>query len=293
MWATADETREEIVGLYRRAAAHADATIEALALDDVGRVPWWGDESVTLPAAHRGARGAAPVPACFDLSMTSDAPGWEAIDARLDVLYPDVEPKHYGTLHRFALGGPDPLDGISFYPRDSPVSHWHIVSYGMSELYAKESDNPEESGWGFEFTFRVTRDIEDTDPPMWAANMLQNLARYVYSSGNWFESGHHMDANGPIWQDYETAVTALAFVEDPELGTIPTPHGQMQFLQVVGLTGDEYEAVQQWTTEGVLGLLAERAPLLVTDLDRPSLTDDAAVRAVIEAGRAHDDISPA
>lgn len=48
MWATADETREEIVGLYRRATAHADATIEALSLDDVGRVPWWGDEVVTL-----------------------------------------------------------------------------------------------------------------------------------------------------------------------------------------------------------------------------------------------------
>ncbi|MFC7246677.1 DinB family protein [Catellatospora aurea] len=48
MWATAEETREEIVDLYRRAAAHADATIEALALDDVGRVPWWGDATPTL-----------------------------------------------------------------------------------------------------------------------------------------------------------------------------------------------------------------------------------------------------
>lgn len=48
MWATADESREEIVALYRRASLHADTTIEALALDDVGRVPWWGDATVTL-----------------------------------------------------------------------------------------------------------------------------------------------------------------------------------------------------------------------------------------------------
>ncbi|MEV5767724.1 DUF664 domain-containing protein [Micromonospora sp. NPDC052213] len=48
MWATADETREEIVGLYRRAIAHADTTIAAVALDEVGRVPWWGDAAVTL-----------------------------------------------------------------------------------------------------------------------------------------------------------------------------------------------------------------------------------------------------
>ncbi len=49
--------------------------------------------------------------------MTPAAPGWDAIDARLADLYPDLEPKHYGTLHPFALGGPDPLDGLSFYPR--------------------------------------------------------------------------------------------------------------------------------------------------------------------------------
>jgi hypothetical protein len=44
MWATADESREQIVGLYRRAWAHADATIDALPLDAAGRVPWWPDE---------------------------------------------------------------------------------------------------------------------------------------------------------------------------------------------------------------------------------------------------------
>jgi uncharacterized damage-inducible protein DinB len=44
MWATADQTREEVVELYRFAAAHADATIEALSLDAVGEVPWWREE---------------------------------------------------------------------------------------------------------------------------------------------------------------------------------------------------------------------------------------------------------
>ncbi|UUU23145.1 DinB family protein [Streptomyces sp. DSM 40750] len=50
MWATADESREYVVGLYRRAWAHADATLDALALDTVGRVPWWpaGRDEVTL-----------------------------------------------------------------------------------------------------------------------------------------------------------------------------------------------------------------------------------------------------
>jgi uncharacterized damage-inducible protein DinB len=48
MYATADESREDILGLYRRAWAHADATIDALPLDATGEVPWWPDERVTL-----------------------------------------------------------------------------------------------------------------------------------------------------------------------------------------------------------------------------------------------------
>ncbi|TNC19675.1 DinB family protein [Georgenia sp. 311] len=48
MWATEDESAEYVVGLYRQAWAHSDATIEALGLEDVGRVPWWRDGEVTL-----------------------------------------------------------------------------------------------------------------------------------------------------------------------------------------------------------------------------------------------------
>ena len=41
MWATADESRNQIVGFYRRVWAHSDKTIDALPLDAIGRVPWW------------------------------------------------------------------------------------------------------------------------------------------------------------------------------------------------------------------------------------------------------------
>jgi uncharacterized damage-inducible protein DinB len=44
MWATAAETRDEIVDLHRFSAAHSDATIEALPLDAPGVVPWWPDD---------------------------------------------------------------------------------------------------------------------------------------------------------------------------------------------------------------------------------------------------------
>ncbi|MFI6321118.1 DinB family protein [Nonomuraea sp. NPDC050556] len=41
MWVAEGETTAYIVGLYERACAHADETIEALDLDAVGTVPWW------------------------------------------------------------------------------------------------------------------------------------------------------------------------------------------------------------------------------------------------------------
>ena len=48
MWATPQESRTDIVGLYAQACAHADATIAALPWDAVGTVPWWNDGQVTL-----------------------------------------------------------------------------------------------------------------------------------------------------------------------------------------------------------------------------------------------------
>ena len=41
LWATPDESRDDLVGLYRRVWQHADATIGDLDLDAVGVVPWW------------------------------------------------------------------------------------------------------------------------------------------------------------------------------------------------------------------------------------------------------------
>ena len=50
LWATAEESREQVVCLYRRVWSHSDATIGSLDLDASGRVPWWpsGRDGVTL-----------------------------------------------------------------------------------------------------------------------------------------------------------------------------------------------------------------------------------------------------
>ncbi|MGV9340279.1 DinB family protein [Streptomyces sp. NPDC003688] len=104
MWATADESRAYIVDLYRRAWAHADATIDALPLDTAGRVPWWpdGKDEVTLHHAvirvtadtHRHAGHADILRELMDGAVgmnqgnTSIPPGgeewWETYRGRLE-----------------------------------------------------------------------------------------------------------------------------------------------------------------------------------------------------------------
>lgn len=48
MWALPGEGRDDIVDAARRAWALADSTIAELPLAAEGRVPWWGDDPVTL-----------------------------------------------------------------------------------------------------------------------------------------------------------------------------------------------------------------------------------------------------
>jgi hypothetical protein len=204
-----------------------------------------------------------------------DAVGWLSLDEALGKLYPDQEPRHYAPPLHYRLGGDDPLDGTSIYDSNAQEPHLHIVSYGMSELYYnEESVGNDFSKWGFEFTFRLRPFAADKADPTWVIQMMNNIARYVNKSGKWFEEYHFVPAKGPIRLDTETDIVGLAFVLDPELGKITTPHGEVAFLQMVGLTAGELEMLyKNPTTDAVKELLTSLQadnPLLITDLLRRS-----------------------
>ncbi|WP_244940056.1 suppressor of fused domain protein [Herbaspirillum seropedicae] len=223
-----------------------------------------------------------------DVDVDVDAVGWSAIDASLAALYGDQLPLHMGTLIKHRLGGPDPLDGISVYYRSHPVPHWHYVTYGFSELYDKEQEDQEESGYGFELTFRLQATPGSTEPPRWVFSLLQNLARYVFSTGNVFRPGQWMSANGPIALDTDTRICSMAMTDDPELPALDTPNGHLRFIQVVGLTLEEEHAAKQWSPQDLLDALLPHMPLWITDLDRGSLLDDPALASQVKAGMERD-----
>ena len=52
MWARAEESRDELVDLYRRAWAHSNASIAALPLDAPANVPWWPEERRATTFGH-------------------------------------------------------------------------------------------------------------------------------------------------------------------------------------------------------------------------------------------------
>ena len=212
-------------------------------------------------------------------------PGWDAIDAALKPIYGDRQPLHYGTIIKFMMGGKDPLDGISVYKNLAPRPHWHFVTYGMTELYAKESENEEINGFGYEFTFRLACDPAEEQPPFWPMNLMQNLARASYNGGSIFGQWHTLDANGPIALETDTKLTAILFVRDPQLPPVESsPHGRFEFLQIVGITADELATKNEWDSEKLIALLARDNPLLVTDLSRKSLRDDPETARLIDEG---------
>jgi hypothetical protein len=202
----------------------------------------------------------------------SETPGWNAIEAHLKSVYPGQEPKHWGTVMRYAEGGPDPLDGISAY-RVADPPHWHWIGFGMSELGKKQSKNKAVSGWGFEFSLRLQRPARQATPPEWPIVFLQKLARYVYNTSNPFEHEHYIAMGGPIAPGEDTELTALLFATDLVLKRIDTPNGRVEFLTAIGITDADREYAASEGPEKLLRLLLAANPLGVTDLRRGSVVN--------------------
>lgn len=200
------------------------------------------------------------------------SPGWDAINSQLKPVYGDQEPKHWGTIIKHMLGGPDPIDGISAYESsDGGVDHLHFITYGYTSLYYdEEAVGGDFSRYGFEMTFRLKSELPPREEPIWVCNLLQNLARYVFESGKWFEPYHWIPANGPIHADYETDIVGLAFLTDPVLEPVDSPHGHVEFVQAFGITQGELDMFKdtKQTAEDLINFHRETNPLLITDLTR-------------------------
>lgn len=191
------------------------------------------------------------------------APGWDAIEAAVEEhLDPEGSPLHWSTG---VLPGQDGVYGISAYRLPGV---WFFVTFGLTELYEKESDDPAVSGWGIELTMRTPRVPAEEQPPGWPLVLLRQLGAYVFTNGSPFGPGHRLDPGTTITGSPGTRLMAVAFTSDVRLPPIHTPNGSVEFVQVVGITTAELARMQETSTAAVLQDLARATPELVTDPGR-------------------------
>ena len=187
-----------------------------------------------------------------------EAPGWDAINASLKHAFPGQEPIHWGTNR---LPDQDGLYGLSAY---QDGDDWFFITYGLTELFGKASDDPTTSGWGFELTMRVP--ATEAEPPVWPRKLLDKLGSYVFSSGRPFAAAHRFDFGEPITSGTPPSnLTCAAFAVDPQFGQIETPNGSVTFLTLVGITADELAEMKASTTAAVIDEMVKSNPRLVSD----------------------------
>lgn len=163
--------------------------------------------------------------------------------------------------------------------------HWHYVSFGLSDLHGDgrvhvtdDIENPEQrSGMGFELTFRLVKksnahNKQQSDlPPIWPANLLQMLARYVFQTNNRLCVGDNVPWKKSL-DNCESNIQHMLIAEDPQLKRVQSPFGWVDFCQIVGVTEEELDQATWWKGTGVLNLM-KRDPQtggewLITDMER-------------------------
>ena len=198
------------------------------------------------------------------------APGWDVIENEFARIYPGQEPKHYATnmVSRAMFGGDNYLDGYSIY--SSPKGYKHIVTFGMTELYTdEESFGGEWNKWGYEMTIKLKEETEENC--MWAIDMLSNLARYTYTQNRFFEPYQYISGDGEsLHTGVESDITALLIISDTEAQTQDTIYGKTEFIQLVGITENELQALMEDRNNihKLYEMIKKDNPDFVTDMKR-------------------------
>ncbi len=172
--------------------------------------------------------------------------GWDAIDAEAKRIYPGQDnPKHYAALIKWRFGGPDPLDGISVYDAGD---YWHFVTYGLSELYEKESEDKEWSGYGMEFTFKLKKDgyVDEEQEIKCVCGLLQQIAKITFTNGEIFNPFEYLYTGQTQGIDSReiSNITGFITIPDTKFQTLNTKNGRVDFLEFIGVTNNELLALK-------------------------------------------------
>lgn len=181
-----------------------------------------------------------------DKDELPDPVGWDAITAAFDRMYPGQDnPIHFGTLIPWRLGGPDPLQGVSAYDGGD---YFHLVTYGLSDLYEKEGSDPEYSGYGLEFTLKLRKaGLEDELSELKCiVGIFNDMARLTFENGEQFFPDEYIYTGQELGFDRQQKSKLTGFITAlDEAGTIDTPNGKVDFVKLIGATDAELKAIME------------------------------------------------
>lgn len=110
----------------------------------------------------------------------------------------------------------------------------------------------------------------------WVVEFLASLARFANQANRPLKNMQYLDLSTGEGRSFnyhteDSAITGVLVVNDTELAGADTVHGRVDFLQLVGITQDEFKAIHQDRSKAVVlveNMKADNNPDLVMDFSR-------------------------
>ena len=183
----------------------------------------------------------------FSTAKKTQLYGMEAIDKEVESVYPSNSlHTNYVALERWDLGGTEPLDRVTIHDGGD---YYKYVTYGLTELYDKESKDKTKSGFGMEFTFKLKKAaFKDEEKELKnVVEVLQTIARSTILHGEIFKPYEFVYTSQTEVMDTEqkSNISGFIIVPDKELESLNTPYGRIDFLAFIGVTKEELLAIRK------------------------------------------------
>ena len=181
--------------------------------------------------------------------------GIDAIENEVKRIHPLWEnARYYTPKTAWESGGTEPLEQISIHKEED---YFHFITYGLTELYNKESKDQTKSGFGMELTFKLkTGEYKDQAAERREQfniiKLLQNFAKYIIQENSivkpyedtYLVKGSSSRKNIGIDIAGTSNIVALITVPDKDLQSLDTPYGRVDFIALIGITKKELEALR-------------------------------------------------
>lgn len=147
--------------------------------------------------------------------------------------------------------------------------HWHLLTFGLGLT-------------GFELSLRVLKQKDELAAPVWAVTLLSTLITRAKAGTLTADTNQVLILSDGVAPGTDSEHFGLVFAADPDAGSLVTPYETIPVRLAVPVTKDEAKAVREWSPTGLIEVLSKVDPMLLSDLDRPSLLSSPRARLAID-----------